>query len=96
MQTVLPLALKGFLEIITEATVRLQTIPKIKTNVSVRFTKEDSGYEAVRLISQSGLYPANCRLISPVESLSMGIGTGCESVLILGFESHDHPQDGKL
>lgn len=87
---------EGIFGIITEATVRLQTIPSIKASASVRFSDETSAFDAVRNISQSGLYPANCRLISPVESMSMGIDKGNNSVLLLGFESHDHPQNAKL
>lgn len=87
---------EGIFGIITEATVRLQSVPSIKATASVRFADETNAVEAVRQISQSGLYPSNCRLISPIESLSMGIGDGNNSTLLLGFESHDHPQEVKL
>ncbi len=87
---------EGIFGIITEATVKLQTRPSIKASASVRFSDESNAFEAVRQISQSGLYPSNCRLISAIECLTMGIGKGNDSVLILGFESHDHPQDVKL
>jgi alkyldihydroxyacetonephosphate synthase len=43
----------------------------------------------VRALSQSGLEPANCRLLDPAEAL---INAGSETaVLVLGFESADHP-----
>ena len=87
---------EGIFGIITEATMRLQTIPTMRASASVAFAHEKSGVDAVRHISQSGLYPANCRLVSPLESFSMGIGDGSHAVLLLGFESHDHPQDVKL
>jgi alkyldihydroxyacetonephosphate synthase len=45
------------------------------------------GASAVREIAQSGLNPSNCRLVDPIESLSMGLGDGENSILILGFES---------
>lgn len=87
---------EGIFGIITEATMRLQTIPTMRASASVRFKDENAGIDAVRQISQSGLYPSNCRLISPLESFSMGIGDGTHAVLLLGFESHDHPQEAKL
>jgi len=87
---------EGIFGIITEAVMRLQTIPTLRASASVSFKNEKGAMEAVRLISQSGLYPANCRLISPLESFSMGIGDGSHAVLLLGFESHDHPQETKL
>lgn len=87
---------EGIFGIITEATMRLQTLPTMRATASVRFSSEAQGVDAVRHISQSGLYPANCRLISPLESFSMGIGDGSHAVLLLGFESQDHPQGEKL
>lgn len=48
------------------------------------------GAEAVRRLSQSGLYPTNCRLIDAWEALMNGIGTGSKHLLIVGFESADH------
>ncbi len=87
---------EGIFGIIVEATMRLQTIPTMRASASVRFSDEPRGIDAVRHISQSGLHPANCRLISPLESFSMGIGDGSHSVLLLGFESHDHSQDAKI
>ncbi|HMA86276.1 MAG TPA: FAD-binding oxidoreductase [Desulfosalsimonadaceae bacterium] len=87
---------EGILGIITQATMKLQTIPVFRANASVRFADEKAGIQAVRHISQAGLYPANCRLISPLESFSMGIGDGSHAVLLLGFESHDHPQQMKF
>jgi alkyldihydroxyacetonephosphate synthase len=48
------------------------------------------GAEAVRALSQSGLYPANCRLIDAREAELTGAGDGSHAVLVLGFESADH------
>lgn len=87
---------EGIFGIITEATVRLQTIPTFRSSKTVRFPEEAAGIEAVRQLSQSGLFPANCRLVSPFEATMMGIGNGSDTVLLLGFESHDHAQDAKL
>jgi alkyldihydroxyacetonephosphate synthase len=49
-----------------------------------------AGAEAARALSQSGLYPANCRLIDPREAEVTGAGDGTHAVLVLGFESAEH------
>jgi len=87
---------EGIFGIITEATVRLQNIPTIRATALVRFVDEKLAIEATKKISQSGLYPSNSRLISALESFSMGIGNGTDTILLLGFESHDHDQEPKL
>ncbi len=87
---------EGIFGIITEATVRLQTIPTIRASALVKFADENAAIEVTRRISQSGLNPANARLISSMESFSMGIGSGTDTILLLGFESHDHDQEPKL
>ncbi|MCL4558011.1 MAG: FAD-binding oxidoreductase [Deltaproteobacteria bacterium] len=87
---------EGIFGIITEATVRLQSIPTIRASSVVRFADEKAAIEVTHRISQSGLNPANARLISPMESFSMGIGNGTDTILLLGFESHDHDQEPKL
>ncbi|MGH9037113.1 MAG: FAD-linked oxidase C-terminal domain-containing protein, partial [Acidimicrobiia bacterium] len=40
-------------------------------------------------LAQSGLYPSNCRLLDAAEALMAGAGTS--PVLLVGFESADHP-----
>ena len=87
---------EGIFGIITEATVRLQNIPTIRASAPVRFSDESSAIDTVRRISQSGLNPVNARLISSIEALSMGIGNGADTILLLGFESNDHDQEPKL
>jgi alkyldihydroxyacetonephosphate synthase len=87
---------EGVLGIITAATLRLQTIPTYRASAVVHFEDEAAGVEAVRLISQSELFPSNCRLISALESFAMGIGNGQHLVLLLGFEAHSHTQKPKL
>jgi hypothetical protein len=46
--------------------------------------------------AQSGLWPANCRLLDPVETEMAGAGDGTESVLVMSFESADHPLDAAM
>jgi alkyldihydroxyacetonephosphate synthase len=87
---------EGILGVIVEAWMRLQDRPSFRASTSVRFQGEDGfarGAEAVRTLSQSGLHPSNCRLLDPTEALTSGAGTGREAVLVLGFESADHPLD---
>jgi alkyldihydroxyacetonephosphate synthase len=56
----------------------------------VKFADFGSGAGAVRALSQSGLYPSNCRLIDPREARVTGAGDGSSALLVLGFESADH------
>ena len=48
---------------------------------------------AVREIAQSGLHPSNCRLLDAGEAELTGAGDGSAHLLLLGFESADHPLD---
>jgi alkyldihydroxyacetonephosphate synthase len=51
---------------------------------------------AVRAISQAGLHPANCRLLDGTEAaLASGV-TRVGGLLVLGFESADHPVDASI
>ncbi len=84
---------EGILGIITSAWVRLQDIPKYKKTITVNFPTFEAGAEAARALAQSGLNPANARLIDAMEAFSNGLGDGKSSVLILGFESHQREVD---
>ena len=87
---------EGILGVITEAWMRLQDRPVFRAQASVRFPGPRGfldGARAVRALAQSGLYPANCRLLDPLEALTSGAGGGDEAVLVLAFESADHPLD---
>jgi alkyldihydroxyacetonephosphate synthase len=83
---------EGILGVITEAWMRLQRRPVFRASVSVPFTDFAAGAEAARAIAQAGLYPANCRLLDPGEAELAGAG-GEASVLLIAFESADHPLD---
>ncbi|MCL4233848.1 MAG: FAD-binding oxidoreductase, partial [Deltaproteobacteria bacterium] len=87
---------EGIFGIITRATIRVQAIPQFRAAAVVRFDDQDRAVDAVRTIAQSGLNPANCRLISALEAFTMGIGDGARTVLLLGFESADHAQTERL
>ncbi len=87
---------EGTLGVITEAWVRVQPKPTHRAGRTVRFADFMAGAEAVRAISQSGLHPANCRLIDAAEAQQSGAGDGRSALLVLGFESTDHEVDDKL
>ncbi|HEX9131896.1 MAG TPA: FAD-binding oxidoreductase [Ktedonobacteraceae bacterium] len=84
---------EGILGIVTQAWVRLRKPPTFRAATAVQFQEFFSAVEAVRAISQAGLYPANCRLLDPLEALINASGDGKRSVLVLTFESADHPVD---
>lgn len=86
---------EGTLGIITKAWMRLQHRPRFRASADVRFGAFEDAVEAVRLISQSGLFPSNCRLLDPTEAILAG-GDGRVSFLVLGFESADHPVESWL
>jgi alkyldihydroxyacetonephosphate synthase len=85
---------EGILGVITEAWVRVQEPPKFKLSAGVRFDQFTNGVAAVRALSQSGLYPSNCRLLDPeLAALYGAAGDKGGAVLVLGFESAHHPVD---
>ena len=81
---------EGILGVITEAWMRLQDRPTFRAGASVPFPSIFKAADAVRQISQAGLYPANCRVLDEGEAFNSGAGNGEEAVLVLAFESADH------
>jgi alkyldihydroxyacetonephosphate synthase len=84
---------EGTLGVITEAWVRVQERPRWKLSAGVAFDSFAAGAEAVRELSQSGLHPANCRLLDEAEAALTHASPEGESLLVLGFESAHHPID---
>ena len=84
---------EGTLGVIVEAWMRLQDRPVHQASASVSFATMRDAVASVRALSQSGLYPTNCRLLDPAEARANGVGDGQTAVLVLGFESADHPLD---
>ena len=82
---------EGILGVIAEAWVRVRPRPEFKTSSGVEFSDFLAAARAVREISQSGLYPSNCRLLDASEAELTGAGDGSANLLILGFESAHHP-----
>ena len=82
---------EGAFGIITEAWVRVQPRPRWRASASVHFNRFEDGVVASRMLSQSGLYPSNCRLLDPGEAMLHQVATDGTSVLLIAFESADHP-----
>jgi alkyldihydroxyacetonephosphate synthase len=78
---------EGILGVITEAWVRVRPRPAKRASAAVLFDDFVSGASAVRALSQSGLFPSNCRLLDPVEARITGAGDGVRALLVLGFEA---------
>ncbi len=87
---------EGILGVIAEAWVRVRPRPQFKTSCGVEFDDFLAAARAVREISQSGLNPANCRLLDALEAGTSGAGSGEKSLLVLGFESPHLPVDEPL
>lgn len=76
--------------------MRLQDRPRHKASASVLFDDFKAAADAVRAIAQSGLHPANCRLLDPGEAALSGVAGGGRSVLVLGVESAHFPVADRL
>jgi alkyldihydroxyacetonephosphate synthase len=87
---------EGILGVVAEAWVRVRPRPEFKVSAGVEFDDFLAAAGAVRAISQSGLHPANCRLLDASEAELTGAGDGGASLLILGFESAHHPVDPSI
>ena len=87
---------EGILGVIGEAWMRVRPRPEFKTSCGVEFDDFLAAVGAVREISQSGLYPSNCRLLDAMEAGTTGAGSGEKSLLVLGFESPHHPVEAPM
>ena len=87
---------EGILGVITEASMRLQDRPTFRASTIVEFADYKDALNALRQISQSGLFPANCRLLDSSEAVMNGAGDGLKHILILAFESADHDKTAAL
>ncbi|MDP8956268.1 MAG: FAD-binding oxidoreductase [Actinomycetota bacterium] len=81
---------EGTLGIVTEAWMRVRERPRFKESAAATFKSFEEGAAAASALARSELYPATCRLLDEREALLAGAGDGLRSVLLIGFESHDH------
>ena len=89
----LALGSEGTLGVITEAWMRVQDRVRFKASAGVHFADYADGVAATRAVAQSGLFPTNCRLLDATEAMvAAGVQDG-STLLVLGFESADHPVD---
>ncbi len=84
---------EGALGVITEAWMRLQGRPRFRADAVFGFPDFFAAARAVRAVAQAGLYPSNLRVIDNDEAGTYGVNAYEESVLVLAFESADHPVD---
>ncbi|HVR06331.1 MAG TPA: FAD-binding oxidoreductase [Solirubrobacteraceae bacterium] len=87
---------EGTLGVIVEAWLRVQPRPVHRASAGVGFADFAAGAECVRALAQAELNPANCRLIDAQEARLTLAGDGSRALLVLGFESTDHPVEGAL
>src|SRR5581483_12019086 len=73
---------EGTLGVITEAWVRIRPRPEHRAGATVRFASFGAGVEAARALAQSGLHPANARLIDAAEAGVSGAGDGEHALLL--------------
>lgn len=83
---------EGALGVITEAWMRVQRRPRFRAAASVKYARFADAAAAARALAQSGLRPANCRVLDPAECLLHQVALDGTTVLLLGFESADHDQ----
>src|SRR5207248_10176072 len=81
---------EGTLGVVTEAWLRVQPRPDVRSRGSARFPTFAAGAAAAESVVQGGLLPAECRLLDPLEAELNGLGAG-SAVLLLGFEAAGLP-----
>lgn len=78
---------EGILGFITEATMRVRPRPTFRSGGTIAFEDFNDGIEACRSIVQSGLNPANARLISRDEVRLYELDENPTNLLFVGYES---------
>ena len=83
---------EGILGVITEAWMRIQRRPTFRATAGIVFPTWEAGADAVRQIVQAKLWPANCRILDPVEAGRAAGLDGTQTLVIVGFESAELSQ----
>ena len=87
---------EGAFGVVTEAWVRVQPRPPYRSRATVSFDDYWDGVAATRDIVQARLSPANCRLLDSNEAMLNELAFDGSSLLVLGFESTDHPVEHEM
>jgi alkyldihydroxyacetonephosphate synthase len=82
---------EGALGVITEAWMRVVPRPRWRATASLAFRDFTAAVAATRALAQSGLAPSNARLLDANEARLHRVRFDGTSVLLVGFESADHP-----
>jgi alkyldihydroxyacetonephosphate synthase len=83
---------EGIFGIITEAWMRIQARPTFRASAGVVFDSWEAGTDALRHIVQAKLWPANLRILDPLEAGRAAGLDGNQTLAIIGFESAELPQ----
>ena len=77
--------------------MRVQDRPRWRASAVVRVRQlRRRRRRGARAVASRGSYPSNCRLLDPGEAALTGAATDGSALLVLGFESADHPLDAWL
>lgn len=87
---------EGTLGIISSAWLRLQKRPTFRATAGIIFPSWETGTTAVRHIVQLKLWPANLRILDPLEAANNAGLDGRQSIVIVGFESADLSQRSNI
>jgi alkyldihydroxyacetonephosphate synthase len=71
--------------------MRVVPRPRWRATASVAYREFPAGVAAARALAQSGLQPSNARLLDGAEARMHRVRFDGASVLLIGFESADHP-----
>ncbi|QDG52846.1 FAD-binding oxidoreductase [Persicimonas caeni] len=92
----LALGSEGALGVITEAWTRVHLRPRFRSKASVHFAEFEDAVRATREVVQSGLAPANLRLLDSREAMLNGVVFDGSNVLLVAFESPRVPTEPDL
>ncbi len=87
---------EGILGIITEAWMRIQSRPKFRATAGIQYKTWEAASDGCRRVVQAKLWPANCRVLDPVQAKSDAGLDGETALLIVSFESAEIPQDRNI
>ena len=82
---------EGLLGVITEAWMRLQARPRFRAGGAIRFASFFAPPARSERSPRLASIPSNCRILDPEEAKNTEAGDGTAAILVLAFESGDHP-----